>query len=76
MTKNLRRAEAAEHLRSTHNIPCTSKTLANYASQGGGPSMRFWGRIPIYTIEDLDTWVGEKLGDPVANSAQRRNVAQ
>src|SRR5204863_85478 len=53
----LRRRQAAEYLRA-RGIPRTEKTLAKLASIGGGPMYRCFGRIPLYTVEDLDAYAG------------------
>jgi len=36
-------------------------TLTKLACIGGGPRFRKFGRVPVYTKEDLDAWIGTKL---------------
>ena len=67
--KYLRRREAARHL-SERGFPRTEKTLAKLACTGGGPVFRLFGRIPLYTPEDLDSWAESKLGKPYRSTSQ------
>jgi hypothetical protein len=61
--KYLRRRAASDHLRSL-GLPVASATLAKLAVLGGGPSIQYFGRIPLYPVEELDRWVAEKLSPP------------
>jgi hypothetical protein len=67
-----RRREAATYVREKHNAPCTGATLATLASRGGGPRFYLWGRIPIYSEEDLDAWVEARMGAPVRSTSESR----
>jgi hypothetical protein len=69
----LRRAEAAEHIRRKWGYPCSPRTLAKYAVTGGGPPFRKAGRYPLYHPDDLDSWVGRKLSDPVTSTSELGN---
>jgi hypothetical protein len=62
--KFLRRAEAAEYVRSQWGLPCARQTLAKLAVTGGGPTFRKAGRYPLYMIDDLDSWAQAKIGRP------------
>jgi hypothetical protein len=66
----LRRRAAAEYLREKWGIPCSEKTLAKLACIGGGPVYRLWGRIPLYTIANLDAYAEAKLGKPVCSTSE------
>lgn len=69
----LRRRASAEHLRG-RGIPCSEKTLAKLACIGGGPVFRRFGRIPLYTVEDLDAYAEAKLGKPVRSTSEYHNA--
>jgi len=60
----LRRAAAADYVRETWGLPCSSKWLAKLAVVGGGPVYRTAGRLPVYTSPDLDAWAHSRLGSP------------
>lgn len=71
----LRRAEAAQHIHDKWGYPCSPRTLAKYAVIGGGPRFRKAGRYPFYHPDDLDSWINDKLSDPVTStSALAREV--
>lgn len=76
MSNNLRRPQAAEYIRTQHGIPCTTKTFANYASKGGGPLMRFWGRILLYDTAEVDGWVSANLSKPIERTVGRRELTE
>jgi hypothetical protein len=57
----LRRKAASDYLRETHGAPYAPSTLAKYAVVGGGPVFRRIGRVPLYSTDDLDSWVASKL---------------
>lgn len=44
----LRRDKAAQHVRDTWGLPCSTRWLAKLAVVGGGPIYRKAGRTPIY----------------------------
>lgn len=67
----LRRAEVPAYLLEKHGIPIALATLNKMATTGGGPAMRYAGRIPLYDIEDLDRWVQERLSQPVRSTSGR-----
>jgi len=58
-------------------VPIGSNALAKLAARGGGPRFRYWGRDAVYTEDDLDDWVQQKLSPPVqARLAARRKGRQ
>lgn len=66
----LRRAEAADYVRSQWSLPCARQTLAKLAVTGGGPTFRKAGRYPLYTIGDLDSWAQAKIGRPQKSTSE------
>ena len=68
----LRRKEAAAYLFERHGVPVAVATLAKMATVGGGPSITYFGRIPLYALADLDAWAAQKLEAPVASTSERR----
>jgi hypothetical protein len=68
----LRRADAARYVREKWGIPCAARTLAKLACGGGGPEMRYAGRVPLYELEALDKWAAERIG-PVRRSTSDRD---
>lgn len=67
----LRRSEVPAYMLEKHGIPVAMKTLNKLASLGGGPAMRYCGRIPLYDVEDLDAWAADRLGKPVRSTSER-----
>ena len=59
----LSRVEAAEYL-AAKGQPVAVATLAKYATIGGGPTFRKFGRRVRYSPEALDNWATEKLSVP------------
>lgn len=70
----LRRSEVPAYLFEKHGIPIALATLNKLATIGGGPAMRYAGRIPLYDVEDLDRWATDRLSQPVT-STSGKNVA-
>ena len=56
----IRRADAAAYIRE-QGLPCTTATLAKYASLGGGPAYAKFGNAVVYTRADLDAWVESRM---------------
>ncbi len=49
-------------------FPVSPKTLAKYASIGGGPKFFKFGTARVlYQIEDLDEWIRQRLSDRFAS---------
>jgi hypothetical protein len=67
----LRRKEVPQYLKDVHGIDIAVATLNKLASVGGGPAMRYAGRIPLYDKTALDQWAADRLGDPVASTSER-----
>lgn len=67
----LRRKEAAVYLFETHGVPIAVATLAKMATVGGGPAITYFGKVPLYALEDLDKWATQKLERPVHSTAER-----
>lgn len=53
--RHLTRLEAAQYL-TREGFPCSSKTLAKLACQGGGPSFIKFGLRVLYRPDDLINW--------------------
>jgi len=67
----LRRKEVPEYLKDVHGIDIAVTTLNKLASIGGGPVMRYVGRIPLYDKTALDEWAEQRLGPLVSTSMER-----
>jgi hypothetical protein len=68
----LRRGDAAKYVRERWGIPCATRTLAKIACiSSDGPEMHYAGRVPLYTIEALDTWASNKIGPPRRSTSDR-----
>jgi hypothetical protein len=59
----LSRVEVAEYL-AAKGQPVAVATLAKYATIGGGPTFRKFGRRVRYSPDALDTWASNKLSPP------------
>ena len=68
--KFLRRKAAASYIREHWGYPCSPNTLAKLAVIGGGPIFRRAGRIPLYAVDDLDSYVEAKLGQPLRSTSE------
>jgi len=67
----LRRFEVPEYMLQKHGIPIATSTLAKLATIGGGPAMQHAGRIPLYHVNDLDAWAGERLSKPARSTSEK-----
>jgi hypothetical protein len=65
----MRRAAAADYIRTFYAIPCRHSTLAKWAVGGNGPRFRKAGKFPIYSRDDLDTWARSRLSEPVQSTS-------
>lgn len=65
----LRREKAADYLQERYGA-YTTDTLAKLACVGGGPKFRKFGRFPVYTIEDLETWVQSRMSVQVSSTSE------
>lgn len=68
--KLLGRTAAAEYVRS-RDVPLEPSTLAKYATVGGGPEMRKFGRRVLYETQALEAWIEEKLSAPRRSTSDR-----
>lgn len=59
--RRLRRAEASAYLKATWGVDCSPRTLAKYATLGGGPRFQHAGRFPLYMPAELDAWATARL---------------
>jgi hypothetical protein len=73
-SKLLRRDAAAEFIRDNFSIPCSARTLAKFASVGGGPRYRYSGRFPIYEVVDLTAWAAGRVGPKVGTFSESRKA--
>lgn len=67
----LTRHSASEAL-TRAGFPISPATLATYASRGGGPTMRHFGRRPLYKWADCLEWARGRLGRPVQSTSEMR----
>ncbi len=64
----LSRSAASEFL--THNgYPVAKNTLQKYATVGGGPKYRHFGKRVLYTPDELLAWAESKLSAPMTSSS-------
>ncbi len=65
----LSRPEAADYIRA-HGLIISKNTLQKYATVGGGPVYRRFGSRAVYTPDDLNTWIEQKLSDPIGSTSE------
>jgi hypothetical protein len=58
------RIEAAQYL-TERGLRTSHRTLAKYATVGGGPVYRRFGNRVVYSEHDLDVWAVSKLSEPL-----------
>lgn len=63
----LNRGEAADYL-ADHGFPCSPKTLAKHACQGGGPRFIKYGLRVLYRREDLLQWASAQCSEKSSTS--------
>lgn len=71
MPPRLRRREVPGYLAEKFGIPIAVATLNKLATVGGGPTMQYAGRIPLYATEDLDAWAAARLSPPCRSTSDR-----
>ena len=69
MLKYLTRPEAAQHL-TERGLPITKNTLQKMATVGGGPPYQRFGNRAVYTPDNLDSWVEQKLSAPRRSTSE------
>ena len=65
----LLRPQAAAYI-NERGLPYSATTLAKLATIGGGPKYRRFGNRAVYTTEDLDIWIEEKLSPLRASTSE------
>ena len=65
----LRRRDLAQALTDI-GYPTAPATLASWATRGGGPPYRMWGRIPLYSWGDALAWAERRLSSPRRSSSE------
>lgn len=63
----LTRLEAAQYL-TRRGYPVAKATLQKYATIGGGPAYRRFGKRVLYLAADLDVWAKSKLSAAMTGS--------
>jgi len=58
------RAEAAKYLSEQLGLKVSKNTLQKWATTGGGPMYRIFGRAAVYLHADLEEWAEKKLSTP------------
>jgi hypothetical protein len=64
----LARAHAAKELTNA-GYPVSPATLATWATRGGGPPYRLFGRKPLYRWGDALEWAQSRLSEPALSSS-------
>lgn len=59
----LDRLQASEYI-TRLGLPLAKTTLQKFATLGGGPVYRRFGRKAVYLTADLDSWIAQKLTAP------------
>lgn len=65
------RKKSAEYVRE-RGLPLTPGTLQKLASVGGGPRYSMFGNKAVYSADDLDAWIDERLGTPRRSASEVR----
>lgn len=68
-SKFLDRRQAAGYIKDK-GLPATKNTLDKLATLGGGPVFRKFGARAVYTPDDLDKWVEDRLSKPMASTSE------
>jgi hypothetical protein len=66
-----RRADASAYLKEAWGLSYTPGTLAKLACTGGGPSMEYASRFPLYPQDGLDAWAAARIGPRVNSTSER-----
>lgn len=64
----LDRNEAAKYV-TERGLKLSRNTLQKYATVGGGPVYRRFGKRAVYLPSDLDSWLDSKLSAPRSSSS-------
>jgi hypothetical protein len=65
------RKDAREYLGAVHGIPLEEYSLANFATNGGGPRFVRVGRHALYRPAWLDRWALSFASQPMRKPARR-----
>lgn len=68
--RRLTRREASDYL-TMRGFRVAPTTLAKYASVGGGPVFRCFGRKPLYRPADLVAWVEARTTGPLHSTSDK-----
>ena len=68
-TEFLDRPAAAEYIKAK-GLPIAPGTLRKYATVGGGPKFRHFGRRVVYSPADLDAWIAGRLSNPITSTSE------
>jgi hypothetical protein len=69
----LRRPAASRYLLEVWGVQRAPATLAKLAVIGGGPRFLRANRWPLYAPDELDSWAGSLLGEPVASTSEHKS---
>jgi len=69
----LSRKATAKALRAK-GFPVSEATLATYATRGGGPAYRLFGRRSLYTWRDALAWAEGRLTMPITSTSEAARV--
>lgn len=64
----LDRSEAADYINGL-GLPISKLTLQKWATTGGGPMYRRFGKRAVYLVSDLNAWVRSKMSLPMASTS-------
>jgi len=64
------RNEAAKYIEENTGASQSPKTLGKWATTGGGPLFRTFGRRVIYSQADLDAWIASRMSRPKASTSK------
>lgn len=59
----LDRSQAAAYCRA-RGLRLSKATLEKWAQRGAGPTVRKFGRWPVYSPQELDAWIASRLAQP------------
>ena len=65
----LRRKDAACYIKSKLGYGAAAY-LAKLATTGGGPTIVYASRFPLYSVDALDEWIEAQLSLPVKSTSQ------
>ena len=77
--QRMRSPAAAAQLSQLLGLPIEPKTLSNWRAAGRGPRPEDLGLTPVYTVAELERWVGRMPSNPnrtIRAGAANRGEAQ